>query len=282
MKKLRMLAPVFLFLAGAAIFFYPSVANGIALRKQSREIHTYEAAVDKTSEEELKRFREEAVIYNDNLAGDPLHDPFVLGSGFVMPDNYKEVLNPSGDGIMCYIEIPRLQIYLPVYHGTEEEVLQKGVGHVEGSALPVGGEYRNPVLCAHRGLPTAELFTRLDEMKEGDLFYIHVLGETLAYETARIDVVLPEEVGEYLSPEKGEDSVTLMTCTPYSLNTHRLLVRGERTEYEEPVRIEQQELGEKNVRNYTKLLSCLGVGGAGLALIVLTFLSLKGKKKSGK
>lgn len=233
------------FLIGAGIFLYPFVANRIALYRQSKEITVYETAVSEADKGELERQREEAEEYNDNLSGDPVHDPFVLNSGYVLPENYLNVLNLSGDGVMCYIEIPKISVNLPVYHGTDERVLQKGAGHIEGTALPLGGEYRHSILCAHRGLPSAELFTRLDEMGTGDLFYIHVLGEIHAYEVDRVEVVLPEEISGYLVPEEGKDQITLMTCTPYGVNTHRILVRGTRTEYvpeeKELIRDEKQE-----------------------------------------
>lgn len=245
MKKKTAVAPIMVFLIGAGIFLYPFVANRIALYRQSKEITVYETAVSEADKGELERQREEAEEYNDNLSGDPVHDPFVLNSGYVLPENYLNVLNLSGDGVMCYIEIPKISVNLPVYHGTDERVLQKGAGHIEGTALPLGGEYRHSILCAHRGLPSAELFTRLDEMGTGDLFYIHVLGEIHAYEVDRVEVVLPEEISGYLVPEEGKDQITLMTCTPYGVNTHRILVRGTRTEYvpeeKELIRDEKQE-----------------------------------------
>lgn len=268
MKKKTAVAPIMVFLIGAGIFLYPFVANQIALYRQSKEITVYETAVSAADKVELEQQREEAEKYNDNLSGDPVHDPFVLNSGYVLPENYLNVLNLSGDGVMCYIEIPKISVNLPVYHGTDERVLQKGAGHIEGTALPLGGEYRHSILCAHRGLPSAELFTRLDEMGTGDLFYIHVLGEIHAYEVDRVEVVLPEEISGYLVPEEGKDQITLMTCTPYGVNTHRILVRGTRTEYvpeeKELIRDEKQE---KTVwiAVVTGIILCAGGGGICLA-----------------
>lgn len=160
-----------------------------------------------------------------------MHDPFIVGSGYVLPDNYGEVLNIGGDGVMGYVEIPKADIYLPIYHGTDEETLQNGAGHLEVTALPIGGKNRHPVISAHRGLPSAELFTRLDEMETGDLFFLHILDRTLAYQVDRISVILPEELS-LLTPEEDKDLVTLLTCTPYAVNTHRLLVRGSRIPWE--------------------------------------------------
>lgn len=165
---LLFLAPLLLFAAGAGIFLYPAVSNLLAEKNQQKVIHTYEAEVENLDQEELDAAWEEAQTYNENLAGDPVHDPFIMGSGYVLPDNYGEVLNIGGDGVMGYIDIPKISVYLPVYHGTSEEVLAKGAGHLEMTALPVGGENRHSVISAHRGLPSAELFTRLDEMVEGD------------------------------------------------------------------------------------------------------------------
>lgn len=229
---LLLLAPVLLFAAGAGIFLYPAISNYLAERQQTEVIHTYQAKVDEMEQAEIDAAWQEAVVYNENLAGDPVHDPFIMGSGYVLPDNYEEVLNVDGDGVMGYIDIPKIDVYLPIYHGTSEEVLAEGAGHLEMTALPIGGENRHSVISAHRGLPSAELFTRLDEMEAGDQFYIHVLDQTLAYEVDQIEVILPEELS-LLQPEEDKDLVTLLTCTPYAVNTHRLLVRGTRVPYVE-------------------------------------------------
>ena len=231
-NPLLLLAPLLIFAVGAGIFLYPAVSNLLAERNQQDVIRTYRKSVEQVDEETLRQEWDAAVEYNENLAGDPVHDPFVMGSGYVLPDNYEAVLNLNGDGVMGYLEIPDIDVYLPIYHGTSEEVLQKGAGHLDVTALPIGGEGGHAVISAHRGLPSARLFTRLDEMETGDVFYIHVLNETHAYEVDQIQVILPEEL-ESLKPEEGKDLVTLLTCTPYSVNTHRLLVRGSRIPYEE-------------------------------------------------
>lgn len=158
---------------------------------------------------------------------------------------YEAQLNVAGNGIMGYIEIPGIKCSLPIYHGTDEAVLQIAVGHIPGSSLPVGGERSHCVLSGHRGLPSAKLFTDLDQMEEGDLFMLHVLDETLTYEVDQITVVLPEEVND-LELVEGEDYCTLVTCTPYGINTHRLLVRGRRTEnlYEGQPETSEKETGK--------------------------------------
>ena len=229
---LLLLAPLLLFAAGAGIFLYPAISNYLAERQQTDVSQTYQAQGHEMDQAEIDAAWQEAVVYNENLAGDPVHDPFIMGSGYVLPDNYEEVLNVNGDGVMGYIDIPKIDVYLPIYHGTSEEVLAEGAGHLEMTALPIGGENRHSVISAHRGLPSAELFTRLDEMEAGDQFYIHVLDQTLAYEVDQIEVILPEELS-LLQPEEDKDLVTLLTCTPYAVNTHRLLVRGTRVPYEE-------------------------------------------------
>lgn len=231
-NPLFLLAPLLLFAAGAGIFLYPAISNMLAERQQENVIRTYQAKVSEMDQAQIDAAWAEAEEYNENLAGDPVHDPFVMGSGYVLPENYSEVLNINGDGVMGYVDIPEIDVYLPIYHGTSEEVLAEGAGHLEMTALPIGGLNRHPVISAHRGLPSAELFTRLDEMETGDQFYIHVLDQTLAYEVDQIEVIEPEELS-LLQPEEDKDLVTLLTCTPYAVNTHRLLVRGTRVPYEE-------------------------------------------------
>lgn len=216
-------------LLGVGIFLYPFISNFFAELNQNKVIDIYKATVEDTSKEEIEAEWEEAKIYNENLSGDPVHDPFVVGSGYAVPDNYDEVLNL--DEAMCYVEIPKLSLKLPVYHGTSEEVLRKGVGHLEMTALPIGGKNRRTVLTGHRGLPRAELFTRLDEMELGDEIDIHVLDEIHAYKVIDIETVEPEKLQDLTITPNGKDLVTLVTCTPYGVNSHRLLVTGERTEY---------------------------------------------------
>lgn len=222
---------VLLFLAGAALLLYPTVSNLIAEHQQLDAIGEYQGDVVELTDEEMEAEWAAAREYNENLAGDPVHDPFVMGSGYALPENYEEVLNVNDDGIMGYLEIPKIDLMLPIYHGTSEEVLEKGVGHIDYTSLPIGGESTHSVLSAHRGLPSAELFTRLDEMEIGDVFYVTVLDETHAYEVDQIQVVEPEDLSK-IQIEPGEDYVTLLTCTPYGVNTQRLLVRGTRVPYD--------------------------------------------------
>lgn len=230
--QLRSIAPVAaalaLFVGGAAVFCYPAISNYLNQKNQTRVVQHYEQTVTAQDDALLAEEWAKAEEYNENLAGDPVHDPFVPGSGYALPDNYLDVLNI--DGVMGRITIPKIGVDLPIYHGTDAETLEKGVGHIESTSLPIGGEYRHAVLTGHRGLPSAELFTRLDELEPGDQFYLHVLDATLAYQVDQILTVEPQEL-ETLVAEPGQDYVTLVTCTPYGINTHRMLVRGTRIPY---------------------------------------------------
>lgn len=220
-----------LVIAGLGVFSYPAISNYLADRNHTEAVDSYDETLKKKSDKEIDAELKKAVEYNENLAGDPVHDPFVPGSGYALPDNYRDVLDLQGNGIMGYIEIPKISVKLPIYHGTSDKVLEEGIGHIESTALPIGGKGNHPVLTGHTGLPTAELFTRLTEMEKGDEFYIHVLDRNLAYKVCEINVVRPSEL-EKLAAEEDRDLVTLVTCTPYGVNSHRLLVKGERTKYD--------------------------------------------------
>ena len=220
------------FICGFLILCYPIVSSIMQARYQSRAIATYDGEVEEKDDTEIQEMLEDAQYYNSMLyqsQGASIGD---LDTTVLSDDNYSSLLN-QGTGAMASIEIPKIDVSLPIYHGTSDEVLQVGVGHQQGSSLPVGGESTRSVLTGHRGLPGSKLFTRLDEMEEGDLFFINVLGETLAYQVVEVEVVEPTDVEEVLHIESGRDLVTLVTCTPYGLNTHRLIVTGERTAYSE-------------------------------------------------
>lgn len=231
-EKILLIIAIIFIIVGTGIFLYPSISNYFAEKNHVEAIRNYDKMVVKIGEDSLKKEKEKAQTYNENLSGDPVHDPFVLGSGYALPENYKEVLNLSEDGIMGYIQIPKISVDLPIYHGTSEEVLEKGVGHIQNTSVPIGGNSTHSVLTGHTGLPNAELFTRLDELVVGDIFYIHVLNEILTYKVYEIKVVLPDNIDE-LRITSGEDLVTLVTCTPYGVNSHRLLVKAKRVEYED-------------------------------------------------
>lgn len=217
-----------LLLAGLGLLFFPVISNWLAERNQTEAIQEYDAALSAMSKEQLEAEMQKARAYNDALSGVQIKDPFIPGSGFVLPEEYTSVL--AIGGTIGYIEIPVIDVSLPIYHGTAEAVLKRGVGHMDMTAFPIGGQGNHSVLTGHTGLPSAKLFTDLHLLETGDKFYIRVLNETLAYEVDQILVVTPENT-ESLRPEKGEDLVTLITCTPYGVNSHRLLVRGARVPY---------------------------------------------------
>ena len=208
-QKCLSIAAVIIVVTGILIFLYPFISNYLAKRYQQNVIMNQEEYIKK-SEESLEGEWKKAEYYNETF------------------ENYMDALNLAGDGVMGYIEIPKIELRIPIYHGAGENSLLKGIGHVEKTALPIGGIGNHSVLTGHRGLPESELFTRLDEMEMGDRFYIYILDKVLVYEVDQITIVLPKEAGK-IHPEAGRDLITLITCTPYGVNTHRLLVRGERT-----------------------------------------------------
>ena len=202
--------------------------------QQSEAVVNYDKQVRHYDSKEVKKELEKAREYNKSLTGAEIHDPFIPGSGVVIPDNYDEILNIDA-GLMGILEIPKIDVKLPIYHGIKENVLKKGVGHLSESAFPIGGKGNHTILSTHRGLPEAKLFTDLDKLRCGDLFYIHMYNDILAYQVDQIKVVEPNDT-RYLKPIKEEDHITLLTCTPYGINSHRLLVRGIRTTYKPDVK----------------------------------------------
>ncbi|MGL6199261.1 MAG: class C sortase [Lachnospiraceae bacterium] len=227
LSKLMSFILVLFFLCGLLITLYPIISNELAKYNTIMAIESFQTYTANMNEEQLEMEWSAARVYNDNLAGDPVHDPFMADSGMVLPENYIEVLNPSSDGVMGYLEVPVVDITLMIAHGTSDEVLEQYAGHIEQTSLPIGSESSHAVLTAHTGLPAARLFTDLINVKPGDKFYIYVLDHKLTYQVDQIEVILPEEVG-LLRIVSGKDYVTLLTCTPYGVNSHRLLVRGER------------------------------------------------------
>lgn len=226
MKRIFIIAVILL--CGVGVLAYPAVSNYLMERNGSYIINEYEAQLESTDDADIEVKWNEAVEYNKTLSGGPACDPFNERNDAEANGNYDHILNIQE--VMAYIVIPKIDIQLPIFHGTSEEALQKGVGHLEGSSLPIGGEGTHAVIAGHTGLSGAKIFTDLEKLEEGDLFYIHILGRVLTYRTDQIKVVEPEETKD-LMPEAGKDYVTLLTCTPYGMNSHRLLVRGVRTEY---------------------------------------------------
>ncbi|MCM1190344.1 MAG: class C sortase [bacterium] len=222
-KHLSTIILIVILFAGLSLLLYPTVSDYWNSLHQSQAIATYVEDVANLDDEAYDQILADARAYNEALWSKP-NRYFPTEEDL---DDYFSQLNVSGTGVMGYIEIPSINCALPIYHGTDEAVLQIAVGHVESSSLPVGGEGTHCVLSGHRGLPSAKLFTNLDQLKEGDVFLLRILDEVLTYEVDQIRIVLPEEVSD-LELVKGKDYCTLVTCTPYAVNTHRLLVRGKR------------------------------------------------------
>jgi sortase A len=214
---------VIILLVGVSLLLYPTVSDYWNSFHQSRAISGYTQAVENLNEEEYTEIKEAAIAYNESLIG--------RTGSYELSDEEKEeyesILDVSGTGIMGYVQIPSINVELPIYHGTDDSILQIAIGHLEWTSLPVGGESTHCVLSGHRGLKSARLFTDLDELVEGDVFTLTVLDEVLTYEVDQIRIVLPNEVND-LAIEEGKDYCTLMTCTPYGINSHRMLVRGHR------------------------------------------------------
>ena len=219
-----------IFIAGLLVIIYPFYMDYGNQKKQKEVIVEYKNTIGKMTDEEMNELLEEAEKYNEELSKH--------GESRFYDDNitegYEDILDPSGRGIIGYIIIPKIEVELPIYHGTKESILQVAAGHLKGSSFPIGGESTHSVIAGHRGLPTASLFTHIDELEKGDYFEITVLNRTVTYEVDDISVVKPEEI-KNLKIEEGQDYTTLLTCTPYGINTHRLLVRGKRILDEEKV-----------------------------------------------
>ena len=281
-RKANKLIIGIIFLAGLSLLLYPFVANQWNNHRQKQLISSYEQTVsDKDAAHEIDYDAElqKAKAYNEALLPSILPDSFAVAQASEEDKTYMDALNIAGDEVMGIVEIPKINIKLPIYHTTDEEVLKQAAGHLEGSSLPVGGESTHAVISAHRGLPSASLFTDLDQLKKGDHFLIHVLNENLCYEVDKISVVKPEETSS-LAVEEGQDLVTLLTCTPYGVNTERLLVRGHRVPY-----VEQEVADEKTplsgISLHTNYLLWVIIGLTITAIFILV-LYLKEKNLQKK
>ena len=227
-KKLPIILSIVFLILGLAIFFYPTFANYWNSFRQTRAVETYAEEVENLNEEEYERMLAEAREYNEVIKSS--------GIRWQMSDadreSYEETLNLGGTGMIAYIEVPKIGVTLPIYHGTNDEVLLRSIGHIEGSSLPVDGEGVHCILSGHRGLPSAKLFSDLDKISEGDTFMIRTLNEVYTYEVDQINIVEPSDLST-LTIDKTKNYCTLITCTPYGVNTHRLLVRGHMIETED-------------------------------------------------
>lgn len=286
-KKLSGILFGLMFLVGFGILVYPTVADQWNTYRQSRLISSYEKNIEEMEPEDFTAQWEKAQALNSTLTKNSIYgDVFGQDEEEMQDSEYWQVLNVGGDGVMGYLSIPKINLKVSIYHGTGDEVLQTGVGHLNGTGLPIGGEGTHSVLAAHRGLPSARLFTDIDQMKKGDKFYLHILDETLAYQVDQIlDMVDKDDMETLenaLQIEEGKDYVTLFTCTPYGVNSHRLLVRGTRVPYTGEEDIEETPVDTmlRAVQDYYMLYLVLGLSVTLLVILFMKILIKPGKKKT--
>lgn len=272
-KRLTTILAVLVFITGLSLLLYPTVSNYFNSLHQSKVVSHYSDALEKMDEAQKQAAIDAAVQYNALLvSNDARFTPSEEETRL-----YNSLLNPDGTGMMGYITIPEIRCKLAIYHSVDDSVLQVGVGHLEGSSLPVGGSSTHCVISGHRGLPSARLFTDIDRLEKGDLFYLHVYGKVLAYEVDKISVVEPEDYGP-LEIEEGKDLCTLLTCTPYGINTQRLMVRGHR--------VVDSLYDESNITSDAArvdtlvVASCVGVVLLLVGFIVSKIWRLKGREKN--
>ena len=271
-KKVVKIILIIGFIGGLVISLYPLVSNMYARRNQINVISNYQSEIDNSNEENL------ALTYNRKLNQTViLSDPFDPNAISMADEQYYEILNFADDGVMGYIKIPRIGVNLPIYHGTDSNHMLKGVGHLVGTSFPIGGIDSHSVLSAHSGLSSADLFTNLIDLENGDLFYVYILDEILAYEVDNIKVVEPTETDD-LRIVKGEDYVTLVTCTPFGINSHRLLVRGHRVEYDPDIEKKEAKKANNDVWFKEYIKSIISGVGVIVAILVIAFVVKKVKK----
>ena len=257
---------VALFIAALGLTFYPIISNYVNTLYAS-EIHTaYEEVIAQTDNSALLEAKKLAIAYNESITPGAAQDTYSQESLKEASVDYESQLNIAGDGIMGYVHVPKIGVHLPIYHGTDSDSLERGIGHLLGSSLPIGGADTHSILTSHSGMASQKMFSDLPQLAVGDVFYLNVLGETLAYQVDQINTVLPHDT-TYLGIEQDMDICTLVTCTPFGVNTHRLLVRGSRIPYEEAEVIEevtmQEEVASTWEQQYVKGLV------VGLALVMI-------------
>lgn len=269
---------VVLFVAALGLTFYPIISNYVNTLYAS-EIHTaYEEVIAQTDNSALLEAKELAVAYNESITPGAAQDTYSQESLKEASVDYESQLNIAGDGIMGYVSVPKIGVNLPIYHGTDSDSLERGIGHLLGSSLPIGGADTHSILTAHSGMASQKMFSDLPQLAVGDVFYLNVLGETLAYQVDQINTVLPHDT-TYLGVEQDMDICTLVTCTPFGVNTHRLLVRGSRIPYEKAEVIEevttQEEVASTWEQQYVRgLVVGLGVVMI-LAIIILAIWCIR-------
>ncbi len=273
-KKIITICAAVLFLTALGLTLYPLISNYVNQKYASEIQIAYQELIQQTDDSVLQEAKQRAIAYN--LAITPgTADAYSEEALVSAAEDYDSQLDIAGNGIMGYVGIPKIQVNLPIYHGTDAEVLDRGVGHLLGSSLPVGGKNTHTILSGHSGMASQKMFTDLEQLSPGDIFYLNVLNETLAYQVTEINTVLPYET-DLLGIVPGEDLCTLVTCTPYGVNTHRLLVRGYRIPYEEALTLEEESVAVEAVestweQNYAKGI-IIGIVIALLLILLFAFL----------
>ena len=287
-RKVSNILIILLFLVGIGILVYPTVSNQWNTYRQNKLIKSYQQEIKALEPEDFTKAKEAARKYNETIYENTLYADIYDEEEFKIEETeYWKILNLAGDGVMGYISIPKINVTLSIYHGTNEDVLQTGVGHVSSTKLPIGGENNHTVLAAHRGLPSARLFTDIDQLVIGDMIYLHILDEVLAYKVDQIlDMVDKNDVDALASAlkiEEGQDYVTLFTCTPYGVNSHRLLVRGTRVEYnveEKKADITVPETMVEIVQDYYMLYLILALAIITVVVLIMKIIFNKKNKKT--
>ena len=288
MKRRQMLSIiglVLVFLLALGMMLYPVISNRINAKYASEIQTTYEAIIEDTDNGELLAAKEAATRYNESITpGATDTESYSQEALLAASQNYQELLNVAGDGIIGYVQIPKISVQLPIYHGTNNDSLDRGIGHLLGSSLPVGGSSTHSILTAHSGMASQKMFSDLPQLGVGDVFYLKVLGETLAYQVDQINTVLPHDT-TYLGIEQGEDLCTLVTCTPFGVNTHRLLVRGSRIPYEEAeviVETTQEVVVESTWEQYYMKGILIGICVVIVLVVVAILVWLVGRNRHEK
>ena len=267
-KKLPMVLGILAFFLALLITLYPIISNYVNERYAS-EIHTaYEEIIQQADNSALLEAKKQAIAYNETITPGTAGEAYSQAALMDASEDYESLLNIAGNGTMGYVEIPKISVNLPIYHGTGNDSLERGVGHLLGSSLPVGGESTHAILTGHSGMATQKMFTDLEQLAVGDVFYLHILDETLAYQVDSIKTVLPYDTS-LLGIVSGKDYCTLVTCTPYGVNTHRLLVRGTRISYEKAEVIVEETAQEERPRSSWEEKYLLGLFLGVLAVLIL-------------
>lgn len=279
-RRFWILVCILMILGGLGFLLYPPASDLWNRYRNSKLVDVYTKVVHDLPPDKTEAIWMKAREYNEKHTTNTIVDVFKEEEEYILTAPYDQLLNPSGDNIMGTIEIPKIHVKLPIFHGVGEESLQRGAGHLEGTSLPIGGKSTHSVISAHRGLPSAILFTDLDQMAKGDLFYLHIMDEVFAYRVVDIQTVLPHQ-SELLAIQPNRDLCTLLTCTPYGVNSHRLLVTGERTAYipDEATPVEEKDVAilDTVIANWK-----ITVAGVIVLLFFLFGLLLRSRRKNGQ